>query len=164
MGGWVVSGVALTVLLSVYPSIRLSAQQPDTAQAPFTPGALVVPTDTTRRIGPMGAFWRSFLVPGWGQARTGRPTAGALFVTWEGLCALMTLKAQSEARYLKQSGSVHLSAKRQEVQDWVVLWVFNHLFAGAEAYVSAHLEDFPRELKVRAVPNGVGITLPVPRP
>lgn len=156
--------VLLTVLLAVSPSIRLSAQVPDTAQAPITTGALVLPTDTIRRTKPMGAFLRSFLLPGWGQARTGRPTAGALFVSWEGLCALMTLKAQSEARYLKQSGSAHLSAKRQEVQDWLVLWIFNHLFSGAEAFVAAHLQDFPRQLKVRAVPHGVGITLPVPRP
>ena len=110
----------------------------------------------------MTAFWHSLLLPGWGQAETGRPVTGGLFVAWEGLAAMMTLKAQQETHYLKASGSTDLGAKRQEVQDWLVLWIFNHLFAGAEAFVSAHLQDFPRELEVRALPHGVGISLPVP--
>jgi hypothetical protein len=95
---------------------------------------------------------------------TGRPVAGALFATWEGLSAMMTLKARSEFRYLREAGSVNVAGKRQEVQDWLVLWIFNHLFSGAEAFVSAHLQDFPKELKVRAFPGGVGLSLPVPRP
>jgi len=152
----------------VCPAVRLSAQVPDTA--PPTPpplvttGALVVPTDTTHRVRPMGAFLRSLLVPGWGQAVTGRRVSGALFATWEGVSAMMTLKAQSEMHYLNETHSANLPAKRQEVQDWTVLWVFNHLFSGAEAFVAAHLQDFPKDLKLRAFPGGVGISLPVPRP
>ncbi len=110
----------------------------------------------------MGAFWRSALIPGWGQSATGRHTTGAVFVVWEGVTAMMTLKAQQEANYMKQMGSANLKAKRQEVQDWLVLWVFNHLFSGAEAYVSAHLQDFPADLKIHAVPRGIGISLPLP--
>ena len=155
-------GIALVALLSVGPTVRLSGQGDTTRTPVVTTGATVVASDTTRRIGPMGAFWRSLLFPGWGQAKTGRPVTGALFVTWEGVAAMMTLKAQQETHYLKESGSDNLGAKRQEVQDWLVLWIFNHLFSGAEAYVSAHLQDFPRELKVRVIPNGVGISVPVP--
>ena len=40
--------------------------------------------------------------------------------------------------------------------------VFNHLFAGLEAYVGAHLADFPGDLNIRAVPGGVGASLSVP--
>jgi hypothetical protein len=158
-GGWTgsVAGLA-TAVLTVCPSNRLSAQVPDTAQTP------AVTSDTTHRIRPMGAFWRSLLLPGWGQAKTGRPVTGALFVAWEGVSAMMTLKAQQETHYLKESGSTNLGAKRQEVQDWLVLWIFNHLFSGAEAFVSAHLMDFPPELKVRVIPHGVGLSVPVPRP
>lgn len=168
LGGWAVSRhMACAMLLAVYPSSRL-ASQGDTTRAPVTTGAIVVPTDTTHRTGPMGAFWRSLLVPGWGQAKTGRPVAGALFVSWEGLCAMMTLKAQSETHFLKRAGSNNLDAKRQEVQDWLVLWIFNHLLSGAEAYVSAHLQDFPGDLKVRAFPDGggmgVGVSVPLRRP
>ena len=160
-------GAACLALLSAHPPISLSAQVPDTSHAPppiVTTGALVVPTDTTHRLRPMGAFLRSLLVPGWGQAATGRHVAGAVFATWEGVSAMMTLKAQSEFHYLREAGSVNVGAKRQEVQDWVVLWIFNHLFSGAEAFVSAHLQDFPKELKIRAFPAGVGLSMPVPRP
>ena len=37
----------------------------------------------------------------------------------------------------------------QEREDWIVLLVFNHLLAGAEAFVSANLYDFPATLKAR---------------
>ena len=33
---------------------------------------------------------------------------------------------------------------------------FNHVFAGLEAYVSAHLADFPGDLQLQATPGGVG--------
>ena len=144
----------LLVVLSIVPSFSLSAQ--DTSRVVSLP-------DTSLLIRPMGAFWRSLLVPGWGQAATGRHTTGAVFVAWEGVTAMMTLKAQQEANYMKQIGSeANLKLKRQEVQDWLVLWVFNHVFAGAEAYVSAHLQDFPPDLRVRAFPNGIGISVPLP--
>jgi hypothetical protein len=140
-------------LLSVSPMDRLPAQD-TTRVAP--------PADTTHQVRPMGAFWRSLLLPGWGQAATGRHTTGSVLVAWEGVTAMMTLKAQQEATYMKDVGSPNLRAKRQEVQDWLVLWIFNHLFAGAEAYVSAHLQDFPADLRIQAVPRGIGISLPLP--
>ncbi|MEX2157268.1 MAG: hypothetical protein WD773_10560 [Gemmatimonadales bacterium] len=144
MDCWKVCAFAIT--LSIIPTFQLSAQ------------------DTTRIGGvrPMGAFWRSFLLPGWGQAVTDRHTTGAAFVAWEGVTAMMTLKAQQEANYFKSIGSPNLRLKRQEVQDWLILWIFNHLFSGAEAYVSAHLQDFPPELEVRAFPRGIGVSFPLP--
>ncbi len=126
----------------------------------------VVAVDTTLRVKPFAAFWRSLLVPGWGQAKLGRHVTGAAFVTWEGVTIMMTLKAQQEVHYLQESGSGDLSAKRQEVQDWMVLWIFNHLFAGAEAFVSAHLQDFPKDLHLEVVPRGFGVVVPfaIPHP
>jgi len=145
--------------LTVYPSHRLSAQDTSVIDRP---AVLIVRPDTSNQIRPMNAFWRSLVMPGWGQAATGRHTTGAIFVMWEGVTAMMTLKAQQEANYMKQIGSANLKAKRQEVEDWLVLWVFNHLFSGAEAYVSAHLQDFPADLKIQAFPGGIGISLPLP--
>jgi len=123
-----------------------------------------VAVDTGLHVKPFAAFWRSLLVPGWGQAKLGRHVTGAVFVTWEGVTLMMTLKAQQEVRYLKESGSGDLSAKRQEVQDWMVLWIFNHLFAGAEAFVAAHLQDFPKDLHVEVVPRGFGVSVPLAIP
>jgi hypothetical protein len=114
-------------------------------------------------VRPMGAFWRSFMLPGWGQAVTNRHMTGALFVTWEGVTAMMTLKAQQEATYMKKTHSGSLNLKRQEVQDWMILWIFNHLFSGMEAYVSAHLQDFPPNLQMQTFPGGIGVTVPMPR-
>lgn len=157
--------MVVAALLSILPTFRLSAQVPDTTRQPIvTTGAIVVAPDTAHRIRPFNAFWRSLLLPGWGQAATGRPVTGAVFAAWEGMAAMMTLKAQSELHYLREAGSTNVPAKRQEVQDWLVIWIFNHFFAGAEAFVSAHLQDFPKDLKVRAFPGGVGITLPAPHP
>lgn len=143
--------MALALFLSVIPSFRLSAQ--DTT--------IVIPADTIRGIKPMGAFWRSLILPGWGQAVTDRHVTGAAFVAWEGVTVMMTLKAQQEANYFKAIGSPNIRLKRQEVQDWLVLWIFNHLFSGAEAYVSAHLRDFPADLQVRAFPGGIGVSIPL---
>src|SRR2546425_119431 len=80
IGGWAVRGGGLALLiLSAYPPIRLSAQVPDTTPKPIvTTGAVVVAPDTAHRIKPFNAFWRSLLLPGWGQAETGRPVTGAL--------------------------------------------------------------------------------------
>jgi hypothetical protein len=148
----------LVMLAAVWPSGRLAAQ--DTTRADTA--HVVFPSDTLRKgVRPMGAFWRSFLIPGWGQAVTGRTTTGAAFVAWEGVTAMMTLKAQQEVNYFRSIHSKNLELKKQEVQDWAVLWVFNHLFAGAEAYVSAHLRDFPPDLKVRAFPGGIGVSFPI---
>ena len=153
------AGVLSFVLLalSACPRNRLTAQTPTDSLPP-------APTvrDTSHQIGPVGALWRSLVLPGWGQAATGRKVTGALFTVWEGTTMFMTLKANQEAGYFKASGSPNLHSKRQEVQDWLVLWGFNHLFSGAEAFVAAHLRDFPKDLKIRAVPGGVGLRFALP--
>jgi hypothetical protein len=150
----------LALLLTAYPPTRLSAQARDTTLASHA--AAVARPDTSKLIKPVGALWRSLLIPGWGQARTGRHVTGAAFVLWEGVAVMMTVRAVQEKHYMEETGSVNLPAKRQQIQDWIVLWGFNHLFAGAEAFVSAHLLDFPKELKVRVAPGGIGVSFPLP--
>ncbi len=169
MGGWrgvgsVWTVTAAVVFLSAIPPARLCAQADTTRPAPPPLAVRVVPADTLRRIKPLDAFWRSLVLPGWGQARTGRHVAGAMFVAWEGVTIAMTVKAKRELAYMEEIGSGSVEGKRQEVQDWLVLLIFNHLMAGAEAFVAAHLQDFPEDLKLRAVPGGVGVSLPLPRP
>jgi hypothetical protein len=149
----------LAIALSNLPTFQLSAQ--DTSRVADT-AHIILPIDTMHHgVRPMGAFLRSFVLPGWGQAATNRPMTGAAFVAWEGVAAMMTLKAQQEANYFKKINSANLRLKRQEVQDWLVLWIFNHLFSGAEAYVSAHLQDFPPDLQIRAFPGGIGVSIPI---
>ena len=66
----------------------------------------------------------------------------------------MTLKAKHQQGYLERTGSNNVEAKRAEVQDWAVLWGFNHLLSGAEAFVAAVLWDFPVELDTGIEPDG----------
>ena len=94
------------------------------------------------------------LIPGWGQATLGRRVTGAVFIFWEGITMTMTLKAKHQQGYLERTGSNNVEAKRQEVQDWAVLWGFNHLLSGIEAFVAAVLWDFPVELDTVIEPNG----------
>jgi hypothetical protein len=114
------------------------------------------------RISPINAFWRSFLLPGWGQARLNRKLTGGIFVAWEGVTLGMSLKTRHELAYLRRTRSGRGDSKRREHEDWLVLLAFNHLFAGLEAYVGAHLTDFPGDLKIQAVPGGLGASVSVP--
>lgn len=126
---------------------------------------MAVPVDTTlqiRPVSPMGAFFRSLLLPGWGQAKLNRKLTGGIFVAWEGVTLGMTLKTSHELHYLRRTGSGRVEVKQQEKEDWIVLLAFNHLLSALEAYVSAHLWDFPDDLEVRAVPGGIGGRLSLP--
>jgi hypothetical protein len=142
----------------------LSAQDTTAAPAPAPEFARGDAPDSARfiPISPLNAFWRSFLLPGWGQARLNRKLTGGLFIAWEGVTLGMSLKTRHELAYLRRTRSIRADDKRREHEDWIVLLVFNHLFAGLEAYVSAHLTDFPGDLSLRAVPGGFGASLSVP--
>src|SRR5207245_10949966 len=88
-GGQAVRGLALlTLVLSAYPSNRLSAQVPTDTVTP--------PADTSHRLKPFAAAWRSLLIPGWGQAALGRAVAGALLASGEGVTSVMTVTAGRE--------------------------------------------------------------------
>lgn len=74
----------------------------------------------------------------------------------------MALKTSTELSFLDVADSATAVARRAERQDWIVLIVFNHLFSALEAYVSAHLIDFPADLHFRALPGGragLGVTI-----
>jgi hypothetical protein len=115
-------------------------------------------------VSPMGGFFRSLVLPGWGQAKLGRKLTGGLFIAWEGVTLGMAVKADRELAYLKERGDSAdaIDGKRQEREDWLILLAFNHLFAGLEAFVSSHLWDFPRDLRLRNAPQGYGAVVEVP--
>jgi hypothetical protein len=154
--------VCRLLILAVW--LSSSALDHLSAQAAPPPRRPASPSDTLTRqyISPGNALWRSLLLPGWGQARLNRKLAGGMFVAWEGVTLGMSLKTRRELRYLRRTNSGRADDKRQEHEDWLVLLAFNHLFAGLEAYISAHLADFPGDLRLRALPGGVGATISVP--
>jgi hypothetical protein len=163
--GAVLGGVLLLLLAAPAPTAAqdsAAVAPPDTVLAP--------PADTTRRAldslalrtSPMNAFWRSFLLPGWGQAKVGRKLTAGIFIAWEGTTLALSLKTRHELAYLRRTNSARAEDKRREHEDWLVLLAFNHLFAGLEAYVSGHLTDFPPDLRLQALPGGVGASVSIP--
>ncbi|MEX2182596.1 MAG: hypothetical protein WD771_11175, partial [Gemmatimonadaceae bacterium] len=51
-----------------------------------------------------------------------------------------------------------IRTRRLHREDWVAVLVFNHLFAGADAFVAAQLWDLPAKLALRATPEGPALT------
>ena len=49
--------------------------------------------------------------------------------------------------------SDRIKARRTHYEDWIAVIVFNHLFAGADAYVAANLWDFRTNIGVVASPR-----------
>jgi len=51
-------------------------------------------------------------------------------------------------------------ARRLQLEDWTAILVFNHLIAGAEAFVAAQLWDLPQHVKLRVSPvrGGLAVT------
>ncbi|HWP36619.1 MAG TPA: hypothetical protein VNL18_03595 [Gemmatimonadales bacterium] len=112
---------------------------------------------------PLLAMARSMVLPGWGQAVLRRRGTGAFFVFWEGVTLTMTVKASRQLNYMRATGHEAADDKKQELQDWAALLVFNHLMAGAEAFVSAMLWDFPAEIAPERLPSGdAGLAIRVP--
>ena len=128
-----------------------------TSPRPEAPSSLADSLATIPRrppVGPTGALWRSLLVPGWGQAKLGRGIAAGIFIAVEGVSLGMALKANSELQYTRATDSTAVANKSQEREDWLVILALNHLIAGLEAYVSAHLWDFPGDLALKPVRGG----------
>jgi hypothetical protein len=148
--------ISLLVLAGSVRELHAQAAPP-----PRRPAA--TPDSATRQyVSPFNATWRSLLIPGWGQARLNRKLTAGIFVAWEGVTLGMSLKTRSELDYLRRTASARAEDKRQEHEDWLVLLAFNHLFSALEAYVSAHLADFPGDLRMEALPGGVGAAVSVP--
>ncbi len=144
--------------------VMLVGAAPDlSGQAVPPPRRPAAAPDTARQyISPGNALWRSLLVPGWGQARLNRKLAAGMLLAWEGVTLGMSLKTGRELRFLRRNNSGRAESKRQEHEDWLVLLAFNHLFSGLEAYISAHLADFPGDLRLEAVPGGAAAVISLP--
>jgi hypothetical protein len=180
--------VAAFVVLALVPLVA-RAQRVDSARvAPASPTQrprTVVDTVTKEGpkppLSPRRAFLYSVLVPGFGQSKLGRPTAGAIFVFTESMALAMLRESNAElreARLFRTDSLVTLgndpvtgqpvvqrssfndaliSIRRGHVEDWIAFLIANHLFAGADAYVAAHLWDLPSQISVSPTPTGTQI-------
>jgi hypothetical protein len=50
--------------------------------------------------------------------------------------------------------AARVRARQTHYEDWLAVTVFNHLIAGADAYVAAQLWDLPSRIGVRVAPDG----------
>jgi hypothetical protein len=150
---------AIAACLTLFGS-ALAAQ----ATVPRPPVDTIPVSPLAPPVSSTGAFLRSLLVPGWGQARLDRKLTGALFVTVEGLSLGMTMKTIRELNYLTRVGadSARIASKRSQRQDWLILLGFNHLFAGLEAFVATELHQFPGDVRFRVIPGGLSTEGAIP--
>jgi len=115
---------------------------------------LEAPADTGQEgrqapVTPMGAFVRSLVIPGWGQAAVDQPGRGAFYFAAGTFSLFMVIKSQAEldaARRANPPDLERVDDKKGQRETWIVLWIFISLFAGVDAWVSAHLWDFEGEI------------------
>lgn len=165
----------LLVLLACFGS---SAQAQDPVRVPadsaapdsIRPAPAVVEpdavADTAVRRGPSptGSLLKSLVLPGLGQITMGREMTAGVFIAIEAGTLAMVLKSQRDLDAANELGDqVAIDDAKRKREDWLVLMGLNHALSALEAYISAHLWDFPADLELRAAPGGgfsAGATLP----
>jgi hypothetical protein len=133
------------------------------------PAAVVVSdTVTEPPYSARGAFLRSLILPGWGQAYVGAPGRGAVYFALEAGSLWMVYRTNAqldEARdyqeWLRESGRIEeqrviglVNSREQQREDWIALSLFLFLFSAADALVAAQLADFDDHIGVRPGTNG----------
>lgn len=164
----------------VLPPVPLAAQPPLRADTTRAAAPASVDTVAPPRRSPRGAFLRSLVLPGWGQAWVGSPGRGSAYFAAEAGSLWMLYRTQrrlSEARqrqdYLRRNGLLSpdstlalVRSREDQREDWITLSVFLLFFSGADAYVAAQLADFDERVSVRPTPDGgvrVGARVPLGR-
>jgi hypothetical protein len=154
---------AACALLAIGAGVA-AAQRPDSARVAAAPRPPSVPSIAGRDslappLTPKRAFLYSLLAPGYAQTVLGRPTAAAVYVLAEAVAALMILESSASLRSVFPGTDPVTGAPRPRVpssfprslvrsrqaqlEDWIAVLLFNHAFAGADAFVAAHLWDVP---------------------
>jgi hypothetical protein len=129
---------------------------------------------------PKRAFLYSLALPGFGQSRLDRGSSGALFASVELTALVMLRRVNADLREAKAYRTDSLPTnftpagdtvravarapgkytadlirtRRLHLEDWLAVVAFNHLFSGADAFVSAQLFDMPVRLSALPSTNG----------
>lgn len=163
---------ALLLCLVAVPARGLDAQEPVSPASPpadsvavspgvqefaadsaaVSPSVQAVGSDSATvslPVSPMGAFFRSLVLPGWGQVSVDQPGRGAFYFAVEAGSLWMLLKTNTKLKAAKQADPVDedlVQLREDQFEDWATLAVFWALFAGVDAWVSAQLWDFTGEV------------------
>ena len=160
-------GLVLLALVAA-GATRAEAQDSALVRTDSARAALVAAADTADstargRPSPTGALLKSLIVPGLGQITLGRKLTAVVFLAFEGATLGMVIKTQREINRAEAAGDLATVAdKKRTREDWLVYMGINHVASALEAYVSAHLWDFPGELQIRAAPGGFSAGASIP--
>ncbi len=104
--------------------------------------------DSTRTgPAPMGAFFKSLILPGWGQLAADRPGRAVFYVTVQTATVFMIVRTQQRINRADDNGDEELAGSRREQrEDWIALAVFWSLASAVDAWVSAHMWEFAGEV------------------
>lgn len=182
MRGAATAALCALLLISGTPASGRAQAGPEQSPTP-------VQEADTAGVSPGGAFLRSLLVPGWGQAAVGAYPRGGFYFLTAGATGWMLAKtahfldAAEERRSLVRSqvldelrrgGTIDpdsltslleadermeaaedlVEVRSQQMEDWTAFGIFWLFLNAADAFVSAHLEDFPTPLGIEALPGG----------
>ena len=140
------------------------------------PDSLLRPPVTAK-----AAFLHSLLLPGLGQSALRRSTAATIFSAAEVGAIYMVHKSRADlgrAKALRRLDSISvgdptlgeavtrvpavtqglINARKLHLEDWIAILIFNHLLAGADAYVAANLWDLPARVSITQTPAGPGFS------
>ena len=139
----------------------LPAQDEAPAEAPARPDSFFPQPP----LSPGGAFLRSLVVPGWGQAELGHESRGALYFFIEAFAIFMVARTKIRLDHAKANEPYNpalVNSREQQLEDWAAIAVFTALFSGADAWVSVQLYGFDERttLSPQGVSLGVGFKLP----
>jgi hypothetical protein len=163
-----------------------SAQGADSARK-IPPLVAQIPRDSlVPPIAPRRAFFYSFMLPGYSQTILGRHKAAAGFLFVEAMSLVMIRESAADTHEARRAaddtiivsyvdangnpakitqvphfGATEIHSRNAHVEDWVALLIGNHLLAGADAFVAAHLWDVPARLGFRRTGNGTALSLSV---
>lgn len=137
----------------------------DTAAADTLASPVIRPPDPEARSGPapMSAFFRSVLIPGWGQLAADKPVRGAFYFTMQTATVYMAIRTHN--RIDEAEGEGLKESRREQREDWLVLAGFWALASGVDAWVSAQMWGFEGE--VVPPPDGsagLALRMSVPAP
>lgn len=142
------------------------APPPEPAPADTVVSPVIRPAAAEPRSGPapMSAFFRSVLIPGWGQLAADKPVRGAFYFAMQTATVYMVIRTQN--RIDEAEGEALKESRREQREDWLVLAGFWALASGVDAWVSAQMWGFEGE--VVPPPDGsaglaVRMSLPAPR-
>src|SRR5688572_9527137 len=81
------------------------------------------------------------------------PLVGMRTVSLSALCVVLAVsvvgaQVPADTAFVASPLAGRVRARKQHVEDWVALLIFNHLFAAADAFVAAQLWDVPARVSV----------------